>query len=230
MDTFVKLSAFGHMKRILYLVAIFTGLRVAFNWGRSFFLPKLRVAILDGETLQFDAYGEVRIRVNARPSPKAIDSEARAGMISLYLESPGISSLFYAFMRLTSHFGYGHVEIAFYEVNHNVTFFAVRNILRSNLDRLRINQYIEGLKFSSDDDEIVLLQGVFHKLNSLGIKASFATPDECVSLAVNPSLLVPKQRNLATEALRRKYRRIARKLMTDRSVSSAPPKYSMKLS
>jgi hypothetical protein len=217
------------MKRILYLVAMFTGVRAAFNWGRSCFMPKLRVAILDGETLQFDEYGEVRIHVNARPSPKASDSEARAGMISLYLESPGISSLLYTFIRLTSHFGYGHVEIAFYEANDRVTFFAVRNILRSNLDRLRLNQYFVGLKFSSDDDEIILLRGMLHKLNSLGIKASFATPDECVSLAVNPSLLVPKQRNLATEALRRKYRRIERKLVTDRNVPNAPQKYSIEL-
>jgi hypothetical protein len=192
-------------------------------------MPKLRVAILDGETLQFDEYGEVRIRVNARRSPKASDSELSAGMISLYLESPGISSLLYTFMRLTSHFGYGHVEIAFYEANGKVTFFAVRNILRSNIDRLRLNQNFEGLKFSNDNDEIVLLQGVLHKLNSLGIKASFATPDECVSLAVTPSLLVPKQRNLATEALRRKYRRIERKLVTDRNVPNAPPKYSIEL-
>lgn len=178
-------------------------------------MPKLRVAILDGETWQFDEFGAVRIRVNARPSPKASDAEARAGMISLYLESPGISSLLYTFMRMTSHFGYGHVEIAFYEANDKVTFFAVRNILRSNIDRLRLNQNFDSLKFSSDDDEIILLRGILHKLNSLGIKASFATPDECVSLAVNPSLLVPKQRIETIEALRRKYQRIEKKLATD---------------
>lgn len=217
------------MKRFLYLAAMYTGVRVAFNWGRSCFLPKPRVAILDGETLQFDEYGAVRIRVNARPSPKASDTELRAGMISLYLESPTISRLLYTFVRLTSHFGYGHVEIAFYEANDKVTFFAVRNIVRSNLERLRLNQNFDSLKFSSDDDEIILLRGILHKLNSLGINASFATPDECVSLAVNSSLLGPKQRNLATEALRRKYRRIERKLVTDPNVPNAPQKYSIEL-
>jgi hypothetical protein len=219
----------NYVKRILYLLAMFTGVRAAFNWGRSCFLPALHVAILDGETLQVDKYSSVKIRVNARPTPKALDSEAKAGMISLYLVSPGISSQLYAFMRLTSHFGYGHVEIAFYEIHGKVTVFAVRNILRSNIDCLRLNQTFGSLKFSSDDDEIILLREVLHKLNSLDIKTSFATPDECVSLAVTPSLLVPKQRNPAIEALRRKYRRIAKKLVADRTLPNAPTKHSVEL-
>lgn len=188
-------------------------------------MPQLRVAILDGETLQFDEYGPVRIRVNARPAPCSLDSKANAGMISLFLVSPGISRLLYAFMRLTSHFGFGHVEIAFYEAQDQVTFFAVRNILRSNINRLRLNQNFGSLKFSSDDDEIVLLKRVIDKLNALGIKTSFASPGECVALAVTQSLLVPKQRNLATEALRRKYRRIEKKFS---QVNALPSRCAIK--
>ncbi len=214
------------MKKILYLLAMYTGARATFNRVRSCFLPELRVAILDGEILHFDEYGSVRIRVNARPAPQSLESEARAGMISLCLVSPGIPSLLYAFIRLTSHFGYGHVEIAFYEAHDKVTFFAIRNTLRSNIDRLRLNQSFGRLKFSSDDDDIVLLERVLNKLNSMGFKTSLATPDECVSLSVSPSLLVPKRRNRATEALRRKYRRIERKLVTVRNVPMMPKKHS----
>jgi hypothetical protein len=217
------------MKRILYLIAVFTGIRAAFNWVQSCFMPELGVAILDGEILQFEEYGSVRIRVNARPSLKSLNSEAKAGMISLYSLSPGISNLLYASMRLTSHFGYGHVEIAFYEEHDKVTFFALRNILRSNIDRFRLDQRFGSLAFSSNDDEIVLLKGVLNKLNSLGFRTSFASPDECVSLAVNQSLLVPKQRNQAIDALRRKYRRIEKKLATDRNTPKVSKKHFREL-
>jgi hypothetical protein len=218
------------MKRILYLLAMFTGVRAAFNCGRSYFLPKLRVAILDGNRLELEKYGSVRVRVNARPAPTALDSEAKAGMISLYMVSPGIPSLLYAFIRLTSHFGCGHVEIAFYETQDNVTLFAVRNILRSNIDRLKLNQMFGSLRFSSEDDEIVLLERVINKLNSLGFTASFASPDECVSLALIPSLLAPRQRNLATDSLRRKYRRIEKKLTRERNLRNVSNKHCGKLS
>lgn len=206
------------MKRILYLLAMFTGIRAAFNTVRSYFLPKLRVAILDGEVMDFAEYGKIRIRVNARPVPNSLESGAKTGMISLYLASPGISNLLYGFMRLTSHFGYGHVEIAFYEVQEKVTIFAIRNILRSNIERLSLRQRFDGLKLSSDDDEIILLKRILGKLNSLGLTTTFAPPEECVSLAISQSLLIPGKQAAAIVALRRKYKRIEKKLMIDRSV------------
>lgn len=187
-------------------------------------MSELRVATLDGDFLQFNEYGSVRIRVNARPAPRSFDFEARAGMISLYLVSPGISGLLYSLMRLTSHFGCGHVEFAFYETHDKVTFFAVRNIVRSNLDRLQLNKHFRSLKLSRSDDEIVLLKLLLNKLNTLGIETSFASPDECVALAVTPSLLVPKQRIETIEALRRKYQRIEKKLAADCDVTHASKK------
>ena len=211
------------MTRILYLLAMFTGVRAAFNRVRGIFMPELQVAILDGEILQIDRYGPVKIRINARPVPKMLDAEANAGMISLYLVSPGISSLLYAVVRLTSHFGYGHVEIAFYEANDQVTCFAVRNILRSNIERLRLGKILNSVKVLNDYDEIVLLEHVLHKLHSLGFNTCFASPDECVSLAVSSSLLAPKQRNKAIKAIRRKYCRIEKLLESDRRLPKASP-------
>jgi hypothetical protein len=217
------------MIRLLYLLAMFTGFRAAFNRGRSFFLPKLRVAIIDGEVFQFEEFGPVRIRVNARPAPRMLVPKTKTGIISLYLMSPGMSRLFYAALRFTSHFGHGHVEIAFYETHENVTVYAVRNILRSNIARLGLHKNFGGLKFSCDHDEIVLLKRVLNRLNSLDLKTCFASPDECVSLAVSPSLLVPKQRNLAIDALRYKYRRIERKLKTARIMAKGSEKHTGEL-
>ena len=218
------------MKRMLYLLAVFTGVRAMFNRVHGLFLPGLRVAKLDGEVVQFDEYGPVRIRVNARPAPGILESEANVGMISLSLVSPGISRLLYALLRLTSHFGCGHVEIAFYEEQGRVTCFAIRNIVRSNMDRLRVGGYLDGLKFSRDHDEVVLLKRVLCELESAGFKTAFASPDKCVSLAVNPALICNGQRSRATETLRRKYRRIGKKLDADRNLLNTSNSHLSKLS
>lgn len=183
-------------------------------------MPGLQVAVLDGMMLQLDKYGSVLIRVNGRPAPRMLSRQANAGMISLYLQSPAISSLLYAGLRLTSHFGHGHVEIAFYETTENVTCYAVRNIVRSNIDRLRLNRSFSNLKILTENDEIALVEQVLLKLRSLGIVARFASPSECILLAVSPSLLLRKQKGLAIEALQRKYRRIENRLFKEPKVSN----------
>ncbi len=200
------------MKRILYLFAMYTGARAVFNKARSFSLPGLRTEILDGETLQIDKSYLIRVRVHGRPSAKILGSENNAGMISIHLISPGISRLSYALLRLTSHFGCGHVEIAFYETHDSVICFAIRNILRSNIDRLRLGKLFRNLKLSSDNDEIVLLQDILQELNDRGVGACLASPDECVSLAVNKTLLNPKNCHRVIEALRRRYKRISKRI------------------
>lgn len=158
-------------------------------------------------------------------------------MISLYLVSPGTSSLAYARVRQAIHYGCGHGKIAVCESDNNVTCDAVPNLLRSNTKCLRLTDRSASLTLSSDHDEIVLLQHVLNRFRSLGFRTSFATPDERVSLAFSPSLLIAKQRNQATgqpgnratSVLRRKYSRIAKKHVTDRRVPVASKKYSGEL-
>jgi hypothetical protein len=199
------------LNRILYLLAMYSGVRAVFNQVRSFFLPRPRASTIDGETLRFEGFDRAKIRVHARAPPKSLGSRQIAGMISIYSVTPGIPRFFYAMLRLTSHFGCGHIEIAFSEEKEMVTFFAIRNILRSNIDRLGCSRLFCNLKLSNDNDEIVVLRIIIQLLNAQDIDTSFASPEDCVSLAVNESLLIPETRNRTIEAMKRRYRRVAGK-------------------
>jgi len=200
--------------RALYLLAMYSGARAAFNQARSFFLPKPRASILDGETLQLDEFNQAKVCVNARTPPKAIGPGRNAGMISVYLVNPGISHFFYALLRLTSHFGCGHIEIAFYEENGDICFFAIRNILRSNIDRIGCDDIFRNLKLSRDNDEIVILREIIYKFGKRHINTCFATPEACVALAVAESLLSPKKRDRSIQALNHRYRRMSKQIAT----------------
>ena len=211
------------MIRILYLISMYTGVRAAYNKFYSFFLPHLRTTVLDSTTLQIDGDNLAKIRVNARRPPKALTSRHNAGMISVYLVSPGICRLTYSLLRLSSHFAIGHVEIAFYETDKYVSCFAVRNILRSNIRRLRLENLFRNLKLSKDKDEIAILERILEELNARGINACLSSPEECVSFAVNQSLLNPQTSDLANDALKRKYERISRRIARNNKVIHAKP-------
>ena len=174
---------------------MYSGLRALFNELRSYSLPKPRAAIIDGETMQLDGCRPVKICVHARKPSNSLGPERIAGMISIYSVAPDVSRLSYAMLRLTSHFGRGEIEIAFFEEKEQVILFAVRNILRSNLDRWKKNRLLSQLKLADNHDEILALQMIIQSLHERGINTSFASPEDCVSLAVNESLLNPKNRN-----------------------------------
>ena len=200
------------MNRTLYLLAMYTGVRAGFNQVRGFFLPRTRVSKLHGSTLQLNSSGDIAICVNARPASKALNAGVRAGMVSMYLLAPDIPKLLYRLARLTSHFGTGHIEMAFYEDGETVVFFAVRNILRSNINRLGVGRYFRNLSFNTNDDEIMAIQGVFQALGSRGIKATFAPPEVCLELAISKSLLNQKTRDQTIKSMMRRYKRIERQI------------------
>lgn len=205
----------NHLTRVLYLLVMYTGLRALFNQVRCHSLPKPIASAIDGKILQFDENRSIKVRVHARIPSTPLASEQIAGMVSLYSVEPGIARLPYAMLRLTSHFGCGELEIAFFEEKGSVTLFAVRNILKSNLDRCGTNRLCSQLKLSDRQDEIYAIRAIIQSLCKQGINASFASPEECVSLAVNKSLLNPKTRNRTLAALTQKYRRIENQLATN---------------
>ena len=122
--------------RSVYLFAMYTGIRAVANRARDVFLPLPCAAAIDGATIQLDESVSVRVRVHARIPPTPRREAQVAGMISVYLEDPGIPRSLYSLLRVSSHFGCGHIELAFREDDSSVCVFAVRNMLRSNLDRL----------------------------------------------------------------------------------------------
>lgn len=191
---------------------MYTGVRALRNQIHGFFLPGLRVSILNGSEMRLSSVGDVKICVNARAPLDALSSGVRVGMISIYLLAPGIPRFLYRLLRLTSHFGTGHIEMAFYEDGDTVVFFAVRNILRSNIERVGMGRHFDNLLLNSNDDEIVAIQAVFQALKSYGIEPVFAGPEECIKLAISKSLLNQKTRDQTIDSMIRRYKRIERKI------------------
>ncbi len=189
---------------------MYSGLRAVFNLVRSFFFRRPSASIIAAETLSSGCFGRAKICVHARAPSKSLGPECIAGMMSIYLVTPGMPRFFYAVLRLTSHFGCGHIEIAFYEEKSEVTFFAIRNIIRSNVDRLGCRWPFRNLKLADDNDEVVVLRMIIQLLHAKGFSTSFASPEDCVSLAVNESLLNPRTRDRTIEAIKRRYRRVAK--------------------
>jgi hypothetical protein len=131
-------------------------------------------------------------------------------MISVYLMHPGIPRSLYSLLRVSSHFGCGHIELAFCEKEGSVCVFAVRNILRSNLHRLGFSAWSRNLSLRTERDEIVVLARIHEELRRQGLDLYLASPAECVDLAVTPWLLRSKTRDRTVTALTRKYERMAR--------------------
>jgi len=191
---------------------MYTGARALFNVVRSFTLPGLRAGILDFETMEIDELGLVKVRVNSRSPPRMLGAGRKAGMISVQLISPGISGVLYALLRITSHFGCGHVEIAFYETNERIIVFGIRDIVRSNIERIGLQKTFCKLTLFSDDDEVDLLRRILQELRVRGVSCNLASPKECVTLALNQSLLKPEKCDRVIKALTKRYRRITKQL------------------
>jgi hypothetical protein len=207
------------MVRSAYLFAMYTGIRAVANRVRSLFLPVPRAAAIDGAIIQLDESVSFNVRVHAKTSPSTSGAARVGGMISVYLVHPGIRRSLYSLLRVSSHFGCGHIELAFYEDDSSVCVFAVRNILRSNLDRLGCNTCFRSLSLSTERDEIAVLARILKELRTQNLNAYLASPSECVDLAVSPWLLRPRIRARAITALTRKYERMARQVaMFDKSL------------
>jgi hypothetical protein len=195
--------------RSAYLFAMYTGIRAVANRVLSLFLPVPRAAVIDGAIIQLDETVSIKVRVHGKIRPSTTDAARAGGMISVYLVHPGIRRSLYSLLRVSSHFGCGHIELAFYEDDCTVCVFAVRNIMRSNLDRIGCNVWFRSLSLSTERDEILVLAGILKELRTQDLNVYLASPAECVGLAVSQWLLRPRMRARAITALTRKYERIA---------------------
>lgn len=199
-------------RNALFLIYVYSGMRSAFNLTRSFFLQKTGLCLIDRQIILLDENNLATIRVHSRPVPKSVEQGSSAGMISVFLHSPGITRFNYALFRLTSHFGLGHIEIAFYEDRGAIVIFAIRNMLQANIDRIGLTRFFADLKLTSRDDEIMVLQQIVDLLGSHGKTFSFALPENCVKLAVHPALLNPETERRNKEAIRSNYKRVVKKI------------------
>jgi hypothetical protein len=195
--------------RSAYMFAMYTGIRAIANRVLSLFLPVPRAAVIDGATIQLDETVSIKVRVHGRIRPGTSSPGRVGGMISVYLVHPGILRSLYSLLRVSSHFGCGHIELAFYEDDGTVCVFGIRNMLRSNLDRIGCNMWFRSLSLSTERDELLVLARILKELRSRELNAYLVSPAECVDLAVSPWLLRPRIRARAITALTRKYERMA---------------------
>lgn len=198
--------------RSLYLLVMYSGMRAGTNRVRSLFLPALHASAIDGAILQVDGSSTVQVRVHARPCVRISGETRNCGMISVSLKDPRLPRMLYSLMRLSSHFGCGHVELAFYENGNGVCVFAVRNMLRSNLDRIGFGSSLGKLPLWNERDEIAILAHVLNELREQKLDARLSSPEESVRLAVSRWLLNPKTRERSLAALTRRYQRITDRL------------------
>ncbi|MBL8892738.1 MAG: hypothetical protein JNL67_22365 [Planctomycetaceae bacterium] len=195
-------------KRVIYLMAMYSGCRALYNRWRSWGRPSLCAKKLDRAELLIGNREPAVMRVHSRVVSSAKLPSGNAGMIAVYLKSPGISAVTYRLLRLTSHFGTGHIELAFLENEDGLTFYAIRNILRSNIERIGAAAWFRGLKLGRERDEWQVLFSVIGVLERQGIRVAFAPAHECVALAVNKSLLTPDNQTRAVVALEQKYKKV----------------------
>lgn len=206
-------SILNALCRWTYLVAAYCGIRAVFNRIRSAFcVSSCHVARLHGTQSRSGTFGDMSIFVHPRPSPRSLSQDVHFGIISIRLQRPRIGRLLYWYIGLTSHFGCGHMEIAFYERRGNVTFYGVRNIARSNARRIGWSKIAQRLVLAQGDEEVLLIHEIVRLLEQSGCVTTLAAVPDCVKLSVCDRLLHPDSQLRAVRALSKKYQRLQRRL------------------
>lgn len=211
----------GIIRRAAYLGATYTGQRAAWNRVRAASLPALRAEALDGGQWRVgDAL--LRVRVHRRPRPAGLGREWRAGMLSLRLAEAPVGRLRYGLLLATSHFGCGHLEVAFCERGGEVVVYGLRNVLRSNVERWGLGRAVPWLQAPADASEA--LRALAERLGNVGLATFLAEPADCARLCVDPGLVPRAKRSAVMRALRdgyaRRWRRVRR---ADPSLPMARP-------
>ena len=195
--------------RVLYLLTMFAGVRAGLNHARAGLCRgRSRTAALDGHLLHSERLGELLARVHPRLRPGRGAPRAHYGLISVRQRQPAVGRLLYRYLCLTSHFGCGHFEIAFYEQGDEVTIYSVRNTARSNAQRIGLVDTARQLRLVGHGEARILLREVVSLLESHGLVTRIAAPHDCIRLSVSESLLPPRSRAAVLDTLTRKYERL----------------------
>ena len=204
-----------HVKYALYrwgyLVAMYCGVRAVFNRIRSRkYIDGCQLARLHRTRLRSETLGDLMLFVHARPGPPSFSGKANFGMISVQQRHPKLGALLYWYLCLTSHFGRGQMEIAFYEKQGRVILYALRNTAASNAFRLGWYDISKKLTLAKRDD--VAMRVVMQHLERSDFVTRLAAVSECLSLSVSDWLLSPASRLRALGAMKKKYSQLHRTL------------------
>jgi hypothetical protein len=192
--------------RWTYLLSMYCGVRAVVNRLRGGVCSERFQVARFHRTLFFsEALGKLVVFVHPRPKPRSFSRDAVFGMISLQQQRPVVSRFLYRYFCLTSHFGCGHLEIAFYEKEGKVTFYSVRNVIRSNAARIGCSRIAQKLVVAQRHEEKAIIQEVARLLGENGLVTGLATAHECVDLSVRKRFLHPRLRQGTLRALKKKY-------------------------
>jgi hypothetical protein len=109
------------------------------------------------------------------------------------------------------------MEIAFYEQEREITFYAVRNTARSNASRLGLDKIANQLLLSQSNEEGLIIIKIAQLLEVHDFQARFASADECVNLSINTRLLRSEYHLKVRDSLRKRYERLNRLMIMSRS-------------
>lgn len=199
--------------RWTYIAAMYSGTRVLFNRiGNMLCRSDLLLSGLHDTELHTESNEGILFFVHRRPRPKSFSGKANFGMISLKQTHPKIHPLLHWYFCLTSHFGCGQTEIAFFEEHNKVKLYALRNTAASNVFRLGWADMARQLKLANRDDVVMRL--VINHLEDKGIASVLASTSECVDLAVSNLLLSPGSREQTISAIKRRHSQLQKALKT----------------
>jgi len=197
--------------RLLYSLGMYTGLRALRSTLTTRLVrqwPAAR-ARLHGSTVGSEALGALHCWVHARRGPRGERGRRRVyGMLSLRLRRPPVHPLLYRYLCLTSHFGRGHLEAAFYEEGDRCVIYALRNMAQANARRLGCRAVADALTIGHPRDDAALLGEALRVLAPHYSSVSLAPPREALHLAVDPRLLHPRHRRRTLRSLRSRYRKL----------------------
>ena len=206
--TTLAFAGFGERwLRAGYRVCIALGLRAWTNRVRSRWLGKdlERTLGLDSAPVPpgLEAW-KVRIDARTPPDSAGVSPEARFGMLSARKTEPPIARWAYGYLLARSHFGAGHLEVAFYYSGQTVSLYAFRNVAQGTARRWGWNLGRDCLGPPEGQALWNLVDGIAQLWSERGLHVRLCQPEECLALAVNPRWISPAQRK---EVMARLYAR-----------------------
>ncbi|MEZ5962436.1 MAG: hypothetical protein R3F56_01195 [Planctomycetota bacterium] len=202
-------GAVGHAAyRHAYYLAMYSGLlalanRVQVGWRcRPLDLGLQR---LHGTRVACPQLGALIVHVHSRPGPHGCRGRGNHGLFSLRQEEPGVRRWIYRLVCATSHFGCGHVEVAFFEHAGRVTFFGIRNIASANAHRLGLRRLSTRFRLARFGEEVRVMRLVTGLVGASGFAVEHASAQECVDWCVDDRLLPRECAAGVRRSLHRRY-------------------------
>lgn len=188
---------------------MYSGLRAVRNriTGSSLNLDA-KLEALSGTSISSEDLGDWTLRIHPRVRPSSASAEGRFGVFSLRKQSSGVGGLIYSLFCSTSHFGGGHVEIAFFEKDGEVTYYGIRNIASANAHRLGLKTLSSYFRLSRSGEDALVLRFVSRSLEENGFAIKHATAHDCINFTVDNRLLPRGREQKVRKSLHRKYQKL----------------------